>query len=149
MQPTFDTAFYQRSHMDLDDELMTLALSLHHYSDQSQTLLAIWSDDAGQRARQIHIQPLLEQYELFEGTARQYYQYSEERLRCFFEMTKLINEYAGLHSSLEEREEDTLRQKDEYQRATTLSERHRDKGLEFTSKSERFNHKASKYVTPI
>ncbi|OLQ85148.1 hypothetical protein BIY21_19350 [Vibrio ponticus] len=149
MQPTFDTAFYQRNHMDLEDELMKLALAVQSFKEQSQTLSAIWSDDAGRRIRQIHMLPLVEQYGLFEGTAKQYLQSSEERLRSFYEMKRLISEYAGLHSSLEEREDDVLRVNDEYHRVTAISERQRDKGVEFAYKSEQMNRQAQSYVNPL
>ncbi|MEZ9543143.1 hypothetical protein AB4209_14485 [Vibrio sp. 10N.286.48.C11] len=149
MQPTFDTAFYQRNHMDLEDELMKLALAVQNFKEQSQNLSAIWSDDAGRRIRQIHLLPLVEQYGQFEGTAKQYLQSSEERLKSFYEMKRLISEYAGFHSSLEEKEEDTLRQNDEYRRVTAISENQRDKGLEFSAKSEQFNRLAKSHVNPI
>lgn len=149
MQPTFDTAFYQRNHMDLEDELMKLALAVQNFKEQSQNLSAIWSDDAGRRIRQIHMLPLVEQYGLFKDTAKQYLQSSEGRLKSFYEMKRLISEYASFHSSLEEKEEDTLRQNDEYRRVTAISENQRDKGLEFSAKSEQFNRLARSYVKPI
>ncbi|KDM89868.1 hypothetical protein [Photobacterium galatheae] len=149
MQPTFDTAFYQRNHMDLEDELMKFALAIQNFREQSQILSAIWSDDAGRRIRQIHILPLVEQYGSSETTANQYFQASEERLKSFHVMNRLISEYAGLHSSLEERGEDVHRQNNEYQRVSAISERQRDKGLEFAAKSEQYNRLANNHVSPL
>lgn len=149
MQPTFDTAFYQRSHMDLEDELMKLALSVQNFKEQSQTMSSIWTDDASRRIRQINMLPLVEQYGNFQATAGQYFQASDERLKNFYEMKRLITEYAGLYSNLQDQEEETLRSNDEYQRVTKISEHQRDKGCEFNTKSEKSRYKADQHVKPM
>lgn len=149
MQPTFDTAFYQRTHMDLEDELLKLALSVQFFNEQTQDLSAIWSDDAGRRIRQIHMLPMLEQAKQFEGTSTLYLETSDERLRHFNEMKKLIGEYAGLHSRLEDKREECLEDKEEYQRVTSISERQRDKSLEFASKSNSSRRRADSHIAPL
>ena len=149
MRSSFDITFYQRAHTDLDSESIKISLSIQNFDEQSQVVFSIWRDEAGKRIRQINILPMLEQCFEFKLTSKQYVQSSEERVRLFFEMDRLITEFSGYSSALNENIILLGHENDEYHRFTMLSVNHRDKSQELNCDAIKSSRRAEIHIRPM
>ena len=134
MQPTFSTSFYKQAHDKLHDELMNFSFLYEEFNEGSKVLSALWFDAAGKETNQKNIIPLLEQYKLFKETVKKYELLSEERCQSFIDVAKLIEEFGGACSNIEENSEDIIKNNDKYLRQWELSDKSKEKGQEFHSK---------------